>query len=280
MGKYRPFHAHRLARSRRARDRPGKIASNPRLQQEIRGLLKKYWSPVQICQHLRQQHPDDPSMRVVHETIYRDLYDYRGGALPRELCRMLRTKRDRRKAPRVIARRRIRFNAALTIHDRPFAPTDRSVPGAWEGDLIMGLGNRSAIATLVERTTRFTLLLPVDAVNRSESLRDQLVPALAALPPELRRSITWDQGWEMARHEEISRATGTRIYSCDPHSPWQRGSNENTNRLLRDYFPKRTDLRTHTPKELALVAAELNNRPRKILGWKTPNTLFKCCDHC
>jgi IS30 family transposase len=187
---------------------------------------------------------------------------------------MLRTKRNRRKAPRVTARRRIRFNDALTIHDRPFAPTDRTIPGAWEGDLIMGRGNRSAIATLVERTTRFTILLPVDAARRSESLRDQLVPAFTALPAELRSSLTWDQGWEMARHAEIAEATGAPVYFCDPHSPWQRGSNESTNRLLRDYFPKSTDLSVHTPKQLATVATELNHRPRKVLAWSTPQALF------
>jgi IS30 family transposase len=234
----------------------------------------KRWSPAQICEQLRRQYPADPSMHLVHETIYRDLYDYRGGALPRDLCRMLRTKRDRRKAPRVTARRKIRFNNALTIHDRPFAPTDRTVPGAWEGDLIMGRGNRSAIATLVERTTRYTMLLPTDAATRSESLRDKLVPAFTALPAELRRSITWDQGWEMARHAEIAEATGATVYFCDPHSPWQRGSNESANRLLRDYFPKCTDLSIHTPKQLAQVAMELNTRPRKVLAWDTPHTFF------
>lgn len=273
-GRYLPFHAHKLARNRRARDRLSKIATNPRLRAEVLGLLQQRWSPAQICEQLRRQYPADPSMHLVHETIYRDLYDFRGGALPRELCRLPRTKRDRRKAPRVVARRKIRFNDALTIHDRPFAPTDRSEPGAWEGDLIMGRGNRSAIATLVERTTRFTVLLPVDAARRSESLRDQLIPAFASLPPTLRRSLTWDQGWEMAKHDEIAAATGTTVYFCDPHSPWQRGTNESTNRLLRDYFPKGSDLSTHTLHELVTVAGELNARPRKTLGWKTPQALF------
>jgi IS30 family transposase len=264
-GNYLPFHAHKLARNRRARDRPSKIAANPRLRREIHELLTQRWSPAQICEQLRRQYPDDPSMHLVHETIYRDLYNFRGGALPRELCRLLRTKRDRRKAPRVIARRKIRFNEALTIHNRPFAPTDRSVPGAWEGDLIMGRGNRSAIATLVERTTRYTILLPVDAARRSDSLRDLLIPAFAALPAELRSSITWDQGWEMARHLEITAALGTPIYFADPHSPWQRGTNESTNRLLRDYFPKGSDLNVHPPRYVQDVAAELNARPRKTL---------------
>lgn len=273
-GRYLPFHAHKLARNRRARDRPGKIAANPRLRAEIHALLQRRWSPAQICEHLHSEYPHDSTMHLVHETIYRDLYDVRGGALPRDLCRLLRTKRDRRRAPRVIARRKIRFNDAFTIHDRPFAPNDRSVPGAWEGDLIMGRGNRSAIATLVERTTRFTMLLPINAARRSDSLLEQLVPAFAALPAELRTSITWDQGWEMAKHAEITAATGSTVYFCDPHSPWQRGSNESMNRLLRDYFPKGSDLNAHSPKQLAMTAVELNQRPRKVLGWKTPETLF------
>lgn len=193
-GIYRPFHAHKLARKRRVRTRPTKIASNPELREEIRELLLKRWSPALIAQQLRSAHPNDASRRVVHESIYRDLYDYRGGALRKEFCRMLRTKRDRRKPSRLVPRRRTRFTTALNIADRPFAPTDRSTPGHWEGDLIMGENNRSSIATLVERTTRFTLLLPVDAATRSESLRNRLIPVLEGLPAHLRRSITWDQG--------------------------------------------------------------------------------------
>lgn len=271
---YRPFHAHKLARIRRARTRHSKIACNPALRDEIRALLMKRWSPALIAQHLRTVHPEDASRRVVHESIYRDLYDYRGGALKKEFCRMLRTKRDRRKPSRLIPSRRTRFATALSISDRPFDPSDRSTPGHWEGDLIMGQHNRSAIATLVERTTRFTLLLPIDAATRSESLSEQLIPVLEQLPPSLRRSITWDQGSEMARHAEITAATGTTVYICDAHSPWQRGTNENTNRLQRDYFPKRTNLNLHSPERIAEVAAELNARPRQVLHWNTPEALF------
>ena len=176
------------------------------------------------------------------------------------------------------------------ISDRPFAPTDRSKAGAWEGDLIMGRHNRSAIGTLVERASRYTIVLPVDAAKRSESLRDSLITAFANIPAQLRTSITWDQGWEMSLHEQITAATGARIYFCDPHSPWQRGTNENMNRLLRDYFPKRSDLNVHSPRRLAEVAVELNNRPRKILDWDTPAERFgrlvethrspPCCDDC
>lgn len=237
-GRYRPFHAHRLARNRRVRACPGKIASNPALRLRIQELMQRRWSPGQISQHLRAEHPDDPSMCVVHETIYRDLYDRRGGALNREYCRMLRTKRNRRKPTRLIPRRRTRFGGTtLMIHERPFDLTDRTIPGHWEGDLIMGRHNRSAFGALVERASR---------------------------------SVTWDQGWEMSKHAEVTAATGASVYFCDPHSPWQRGSNENTNELLRDYFPKGSDLNAHTPRRLA-VAAELNSRPRRVLGWDTPN---------
>ncbi len=188
---------------------------------------------------------------------------------------MLRTKRDRRKPSRLIPRRRSRFGAnVLMISARPFIPEDRTVAGAWEGDLIMGRHNRSAIGTLVERTTRYTILLHVDAVRRSITTRDALVTALGALPAQLRTSITWDQGWELALHEQITAALGTKIYFCEPHSPWQRGTNENTNRLLRDYFPKRTDLGIHTPQRLADVAAELNDRPRQVLDGDTPASRF------
>lgn len=273
-GEYRPFRAQELARRRRARPRPSKIALNPTLHGEIQAMMLKRWSPGQIARQLRVAYPDDATMRVVHETIYRDLYDWRGSILRREFCQLLRTKRTSRKHSRLIPRRRSRFASGLSITDRPFAPTDRSVPGAWEGDLIMGRGNKSAIATLVERTTRFTMLLPVNAPTRADSLRDQLIPAFMTLPPDLRRSITWDQGWEMARHEETTAATGADIYFCDAHSPWQRGTNESTNRLLRDYFPKRTDLSIHKPQKLAAVALELNQRPRKVLGWATPHELF------
>lgn len=166
-------------------------------------------------------------MRVSHETIYRDLYDWRGGSLDRSSCRKLRTKRDRRKPSRLMPRRRSRFSGnVLMISDRPFAPTDRTKAGAWEGDLIMGRHNRSAIGTLVERTSRYTIVLPVDAAKRSESLRDSLIAAFADIPAQLRTSITWDQGWEMSLHEQITAKTGAHIYFCDPHSPWQRGTNE------------------------------------------------------
>ena len=274
-GAYRPFHTHKLAWNRRTRPRPSKFAATPHLRAEVQSLLSKRWSPEQISRHLRRQYPKDPCRRVVHETIYRDLYDWQGGSLERGSFRMLRTKRDRRKPSRLIPRRRSRFGSnVLKISARPFPPGDRTVAGAWEGDLIMGRHNRSAIGTLVERTTRFTILLHVDAARRSVTTRDALVTALGALPAQLRTSITWDQGWELALHEQITAALGTAIHFCDPHSPWQRGTNENTSRLLRDYFPKRTDLGIHTPQGLADVAAELNDRPREALNGDTPASRF------
>jgi IS30 family transposase len=275
-GKYRPFHhAHKLAQRARRRERKGKIAASPELRAEIEELMGKRWSPAQISRHLRTSHPDDPTRRVVHETIYRDIYDWRGGALRRDSARLLRTKRNRRRPSRLVPRRRSRFGPnVLTIADRPFEPTDRTIAGHWEGDLIMGRNNSSAIATLVERPSRFLLLLRVDAAQRADSLRDSLIRAFLELPEGMRRSITWDQGWEMARHAEITLAAGAAVYFCDPHSPWQRLTNENTNRLLRDYFPKRTDLNVHGPAKLRAVAAELNARPRKTLGWATPEERF------
>ena len=274
-GRYRPFHAHKLARTRRTRVRPGKIAVNPVLRNHIQLLLKRRWSPGQICHNLRMSFPGRPEMHVVHETIYRDLYDYRGGALSREYCRSLRTGRNRRKTNRMIPKRRSRFAGdVLMIKDRPFEPTDRSVPGSWEGDLIMGRHNRSAIGTLVERTTRTLLLIPVDIAHRSDSVRDGLTKAMNTLPPNLRRTLTWDQGWEMSKHNEFTAATGVKVYFCDPHSPWQRGSNENMNGLLRQYFPKGTNLSVHSPKKLEAVAAEINARPRRVLDWATPAELF------
>ena len=273
-GAYRPVQAHKRACGRRTRVRPGKIASNPELRHHIERLLERRWSPGQIAQHLRTEFPNDAGMHVVHETIYRDLYDWRGGALAREYCRLLRTRRTRRKPSRMIARRRSRFGGdVLMINDRPYLPTDRSTPGHWEGDLIMGRHNRSAISTLVERNTRFLVLVPINAATRSESLRNMLAPRMLQLPAQLRRSLTWDQGWEMAKHMEIATATGMQIYFCDPHSPWQRGTNENTG-LLRDYFPKGSDLNLHAAKTLDAVANELNSRPRQVLGWDTPASRF------
>lgn len=243
------------------------------------------WSPEQISARLKLDFPDDESMRVSHEAIYQALYVQGRGALRRELVACLRTGRALR-VPRARTRRGKAFvSPAVMITERPPEANDRAVPGHWEGDLILGLDS-SAIGTLVERSTRFTMLLhlprmtafgqprvkngPALAGHGAEAVRDAIASSIVTLPKQLRRSLTWDQGAEMAQHAQLRIKTGLPIYFCDPHSPWQRGTNENTNGLLRQYFPKGTDLSRYSGDELEAVAAALNSRPRKTLGWKTP----------
>jgi IS30 family transposase len=245
------------------------------------------WSPEQIANRLRVDFPDDESMRISHEAIYQALYVQGRGALKRELTACLRTGRALR-VPRARTRGRGKkfISPEILISARPAEAADRAVPGHWEGDLILGLGS-SAIGTLVERTTRFTLLLhlprmaghggeprvkngPALAGHGAEAVRDAIALTITALPEQLRRSLTWDQGAEMAQHAQLRIDPGLQVYFCDPHSPWQRGTNENTNGLLRQYFPKGTDLARHSVGDLQAVAAALNNRPRKTLDWKTP----------
>jgi len=245
------------------------------------------WSPEQIARRLPRDFPDDESMRISHEAIYQALYVQGRGALRRELTACLRTGRALR-VPRARSRGRGKHfvTPELLISQRPAEATDRAVPGHWEGDLILGLGS-SAIGTLVERTTRFTLLLhlprmvghgpgvrvkngPALAGHGAEAVRNAIARAIITLPAQLRRSLTWDQGVEMTQHTRLRIDTGVAVYFCDPHSPWQRGTNENTNGLLRQYFPKGTDLSVHTVDALAAVALALNTRPRKTLGWRTP----------
>ena len=209
-------------------------------------------------------------MRVSHETIYQSIYVQGRGALRRELAVCLRTGRALRKPRRKEGERRGRIPGMVMISERPAEAQDRAVPGHWEGDLIIGAGNKSAIGTLVERSTRFVLLLHLPDGYGADQVAAAMTAAMSGLPAALRRSLTWDQGKEMTGHAQIALATGLDIYFCDPHSPWQRGSNENTNGLLRQYFPKGTDLSVHSPGHLQAVAAELNSRPRKTLGWKTP----------
>jgi IS30 family transposase len=247
----------------------------------------KSWSPEQISHRLRIDFAHDETMRISHEAIYQALYIQGRGALRRELVACLRTGRALR-VPRARTQGRGRkfVTPEVMISERPAEAEDRAVPGHWEGDLIIGL-NKSAIGTLVERTTRFTMLLhlpPMDghgeqprvkngpplAGHGAEAVRDAIAATFGTLPDQLRRSLTWDQGAEMAQHAQLRIDTGLSIYFCDPHSPWQRGSNENTNGLLRQYFPKGTDLSNHHPDDLAAVASALNGRPRKTLGWKTP----------
>jgi len=241
------------------------------------------WSPEQISNRLRLDFPDDESMRISHEAIYQSLYVQGRGALRRELTACLRTGRALR-VPRARARHRGKgfVTEEVMISRRPAEVSDRVVPGHWEGDLILGLSS-SAIGTLVERTSRFAMLLhlpPTDGLREkdgpalsghgAEAVRDAIAAAIATLPTQLRRSLTWDQGIEMAYHAQLRIDTGLPVYFCDPHSPWQRATNENTNGLLRQYFPKGTDLARHGAEDLAAVAAALNARPRKTLGWRTP----------
>lgn len=272
--RYGPHVAQSRAEARRPRSRPGKIASNPRLRDYIQAGLEQRWSPEQIAHQMRRDFPDDAEMRVSHETIYRSLYVQGRGELRRELTRALRSGRARRRPHRQAHTRQPRFSAPMVmISERPAEAADRAVPGHWEGDLIVGGRDQkhSAIGTLVERSTRFVMLIHLpDGRHRSEHFHQALTESLGDLPPLLKRSLTWDQGSEMSSHREFTLATDIPVYFCDPASPWQRGSNENTNGLLRQYFPERTDLSVHTREDLDAVAAELNSRPRKTLGWDTP----------
>ncbi len=268
---YRPWAAQRRAARRRARPKPSKISGNPRLRAEIARGLRRRWSPEQISKRLRLQFPEQPEMHVTHEMIYQALYVQGRGELRRELARCLRTGRAVRKPHRRPDQRQQRFQAPMVmISERPAEVEDRAVPGHWEGDLILGARHQSAIATLVERSTRYVLLAHLPNGYAAEQVKDALVTTMNTLPAHLRRSLTWDQGSEMAGHHQITMATDMPVYFCDPASPWQRGSNENTNGLLRQYFPKGSNLARHTSEDLAAVAAELNGRPRKTLGWATP----------
>ncbi|MDQ0940455.1 IS30 family transposase [Streptomyces sp. V1I1] len=268
---YRPHAAQARADARRPRPKPGKIGRNTALRDFIQDGLDLKWSPEQICESLRRTFPDQPEMHVVHETIYQALYVQGRGELRRELARALRSGRARRRPQRQAACRQPRFTHPMVmISERPAEAEDRAVPGHWEGDLIIGMDNRSAIGTLVERATRYVMLVHLPDGRSAAHMRDALVETVKTLPSHLTRSLTWDQGSEMAAHHAFSVATDIPVYFCDPASPWQRGSNENTNGLLRQYFPKGTDLSVHTREQLAAVAAELNGRPRKTLGWEPP----------
>jgi len=315
---YRASTAQWHSDQRAKRPKPAKLLANPKLreyvQERLSGNVKRpdgvavtgpqvgwigrrhgrradrrwaqSWSPEQISGRLRLDFPDDASMRVSHEAVYQSLYVQGRGALKRELTACLRTGRALR-VPRARVRGRGKHfvTAEVMISQRPAEVADRAVPGHWEGDLIIGLDS-SAIGTLVERSSRFTMLLhlpPMDghqgprvkngpalAGHGAEAVRDAIAAAITTLPQQLRRSLTWDQGAEMAQHARLRIDTGLPIYFCDPRSPWQRGSNENTNGLLRQYFPKGTDLARHSPEDLAAVACALNTRPRKTLDWRTP----------
>jgi IS30 family transposase len=267
-GRYRATVADDRACLAAMRPKPSKLASCPRLRRAVVAVLERRCSPRQISARLRVEYPDDPEMRIAPETIYQSLYVQSRGRLRKDLARYLRTGRSRRRSRRAPAGNRIRD--MISISERPAEVSDRAVPGHWEGDLLVGKGNRSFIGTLVERHTRYVLLCYLGNDATTETVTAKIAERILTLPAHLRRSLTWDQGREMARHVDFTVATGVKVYFCDPHSPWQRGSNENTNGLLRQYFPKGTDLAVHAQAELDRVAAELNGRPRQTLDWLTP----------
>jgi IS30 family transposase len=274
-GRYRASAAERAAVLRRKRPKMCKLATTPRLQTMVAAKLKQRWSPEQIAGWLKRANPDDPELQVSHETIYRTLFVQSRGALKRELTEHLRTKRRTRR-PGNGNRQRASGSGNLVgmvhISERPAEVKDRAVPGHWEGDLILGKG-MSAIGTLVERSTRFLLLIHLERI-KSEHVVGELTRHVQTLPDQLRRSVTWDQGKEMALHANFTIDTGIQVYFCDPKSPWQRGTNENTNGLLRQYFPKRSDLKPYSQADLDTIAAELNGRPRKTLQFMTPSEKF------
>jgi IS30 family transposase len=269
---YSAWAAHQRARQQSRRPKPCKLRAG-RLLEEVTSRLEQLWSPQAIAQRLRLDFPDDPEMRVSHETIYQSLFVQGRGELRRELARCLRSGRAVRKK-RGGVERRGRLPGMVNIAERPAEVEDRAVPGHWEGDLIVGAGGHSAVGTLVERTTRLVLLLHLEHDRSAASVDAAMRKAIATLPDELCRSITWDQGKEMANHANFTIDTGIPIYFCDPHSPWQRGSNENTNGLLRQYLPKSTDLSKYSAADLIEIQRSLNSRPRKTLGYLTPSEAY------
>jgi transposase, IS30 family len=273
-GGYQPERAHRLAWERQRRPKPSKLARSARLRETVQQMLDRRYSPEQVSGRLKMVHPDEAAMRVSHETIYQSIYVYPRGELRRELTACLRTGRDLRRRR---GRRQMRATiaGAVPIGQRPPEAEGRLVPGHHEGDLIMGSkASNSAVGTIVERTTGYLTLLPLHAGHDAASVADAIIEHLSALPDWFAKTLTWDRGGELAQHARITAATGIQVYFADPHAPWQRGSNENTNGLLREYLPKGTDLRPYTPAQLQVIAAELNDRPRKRLGFHTPREAF------
>jgi transposase, IS30 family len=269
--RYRASVAQERACERARRPKPGKLAKDERLRDEVQTRLQDQHSPEQIARRLRLEFPDDAEMRVSHETIYQSIYVQGKGNLRRDLHQCLRTGRALRKPQRRADRRRGRIPNMVSISERPPEVEDRAVPGHWEGDLILGsTASASAIGTVVERMTRFVLLLHLPDNHGADAMQEAIVAKMAELPSILRKTLTWDQGKEMANHIAIADAAELDIYFCDPHSPWQRGTNENTNGLLRQYFAKGSDLSVFPADYLDYVATKLNTRPRKTLGWKTP----------
>jgi transposase, IS30 family len=275
---YRAVPAQRRAEVHRTRPKPHRLMASlmtdRRLHDEVNAGLGKKWSPRQISRRLREDFAADDTMRVSHETIYQCLYLQAKGQLRTELALALRQGRTHRVPRTRPAVARGTIPRMVPISDRPAEADDRAVPGFWEGDLIIGKGGRSQIATLVERATRFVMLVRVPYDRTAERVAIQLSLKMQTLPDFMKKSVTWDQGKEMAAHEKFTVTTGMPVYFCDPHSPWQRGSNENTNGLLRQYFPKGTDLSGYSQADLDAVAAELNDRPRQTLNWRKPVEVF------
>lgn len=259
--------AQEISRRRARRPKPGKLVGE--FGVVVSGLLQANWSPQQIARMLPELYPERKDWRVSHETIYQSLFVQTRGELRRELAVHLRTGRTQRKSTGH-REKRGRLTGMVSIRERPAEVADRAVPGHWEGDLVLGGVGKGAVITLVERSTRFVLLAPLPGTHTSIDLREVLTPLICSLPEQIRRTLTWDQGKEMAEHANIAVAAGIEIYFCDPHSPWQRGSNENTNGLLRQYWPKGCDMRQLTQTDCDDVALSLNTRPRQTLGWKTP----------
>jgi IS30 family transposase len=268
--RYRALEAEAVARERAGRPKACKLATHARLQQCVAFKLTQNWSPEQISAWLKLRYPDDDRMRISHESIYRSLYVQARGVLKKELQAHLRTRRKMRRSKRATSKGQLRGQIvdAVSISERPPEVEDRAIPGHWEGDLISGSRN-SHIATLVERHSRYVMLVKV-AGKDTDSVVTALKKQVVKLPSELRKSLTWDRGTELAAHKDFTVSTDVAVYFCDPHSPWQRGSNENTNGLLRQYFPDGTDLSSHSQAELNRVARQLNERPRKTLGFRTP----------
>jgi len=271
---YRAVPAHQRAQRRAHQPRiPRKLAVQPRLRTAVFRLLAQRWSPEQIAHELPQRYPDEPTMRISHEAIYTYLYVLPRGAFKRELVRYLR-RRHRFRRPHKMRRPSRPVQDIISIDERPLEVADRTVPGHWEGDLLVGHANASALGTLVERTTRFTLLVPLKAKDAA-TVRRAFARELRTLPAQLRRSLTYDQGQEMREHRLFTRQTKMRVYFAHPHCPWERGTNENTNGLLRQFFPTGTRFNQLSRKDIKQVQAMFNDRPRKVLNWHSPAHAFR-----
>jgi IS30 family transposase len=274
-GRYQPWYAHSQAHLRRRRPKTRLLQADPGLAAAVAGRLKRRWSPAQVSRWLRRRWPRRKAWHVCTETIYDAVYRGLVGPVSPRLLRTARTYRRRRGRGRSKEGALRQCTTVKPISQRPAAAQSRRQAGHWEGDLIIGAGQRSAIATLVERKTRYAVLVPLPHGHSAGRVADALISAFGALPPALRRTLTWDQGNEMFHHPRIEQASGLKIYFADPHSPWQRGSNENTNGLLRQYLPKGTDLNSYPHDELQRITAELNDRPRLCLGDRTPAQLMR-----